>query len=272
MEKKQSRNNIANNSLSLIKTTLFDIGITNAKENKILEFVLHAIENTNKKLFIVTPNPEIIVYAAKHRKYTSILNSAEIALCDGVGLFISSRFLGTPIQQRITGVHFMEALCEQVSKKSVTVGFLGGRNGVAQLTADRLLGKYPELKVAFVGEESDELFNFQNIDRLKLDTEKSKNIDILFVAFGFPKQEEWMFENIGKLDVRMMMGVGGSFDYLSGQVYRAPKFIQAVGFEWLYRLIRQPRRWKRQLALIEFLKMVFREKFNKWLENVNGEE
>ncbi|MBI2022959.1 WecB/TagA/CpsF family glycosyltransferase, partial [Candidatus Giovannonibacteria bacterium] len=86
------------------------------------------------------------------------------------------------------------------------------------------------------------------------------SIDILFVAFGFPKQEEWMHEHLGKIPVRVMVGVGGAFDYISGRVPRAPAWVQKLGFEWLFRLVVQPWRIKRQLALLRFAFLVLREK------------
>jgi N-acetylglucosaminyldiphosphoundecaprenol N-acetyl-beta-D-mannosaminyltransferase len=141
----------------------------------------------------------------------------------------------------------MQKLCQQVAEKPITVGFLGGRGGVAKKTAECLLGKYPKLQVKFIGEE----------------WKQDQPIDILFVAFGFPKQEEWMSHHINKIPVRVMMGVGGSFDYISGKIPRAPGFLRVVGLEWFYRLAKQPWRWKRQLALVEFLGLVLKEKLKK---------
>ncbi len=244
----------------LVKTNVLGIDITNATENSILEYVISSIENTHKNISIVTPNPEIVVYAAKHPEFKKILANVDIALCDGMQLFRAAKLLHKPLQERITGVEFMEDICKRINKKPITVGFLGGRNGVAQITADCLTKKYPELKVVFIGEESNEIFP-TNIKKPELKREQPDIIDILFVAFGFPKQEEWMAEHINKIPARVMVGVGGAFDYLSGRVPRAPEFVRHLGFEWLYRLIRQPWRWKRQLALIEFAWMVMGEKF-----------
>jgi N-acetylglucosaminyldiphosphoundecaprenol N-acetyl-beta-D-mannosaminyltransferase len=175
----------------------------------------------------------------------------------------------------------METLCNTVSKKPITVGFLGGRDGVAAITAERLQKEYPGLKVGFVGEEptpsplpkgdKKEKRNIPStggvadrsvrVTALKENSQlQTISCDILFVAFGFPKQEEWMFANLSKLNVRVMMGVGGAFDYISGNVPRAPVLIQKSGFEWLYRLILQPWRWRRQVALVEFIGLVMKEK------------
>lgn len=227
------------NSIKLLGTT-----ITAEGEDKILEYVIDHLYNGREKLFITTPNPEILVYAQAHPDYQDKLNSAGVALPDGVGLLLGGQLLGQPIKERVTGVDFIEKLCEKTSKKPVSMGFLGGRGGVAELTAERLKKKYPWINVVFVEEE------WRETDQM---------IDILFVAYGFPKQEQWIYEHLPILPVKAVMGVGGSFDYLSGKVIRAPKFIRDVGLEWLFRLIRQPWRLKRQLSLITFLFLILKE-------------
>ncbi len=174
----------------------------------------------------------------------------------------------------------LEDICERVAEKPITVGFLGGGPKIAEITAERLLAKYPNLKINFVGQEwGNEGFGFVSNSKFKIQSSKlqfkiknlvsktkdqrQKTIDILFVAFGAPKQEMWMAENLDKLPVKVMMGVGGAFDYLSGKVPRAPILIRRLGFEWLFRLIVQPWRIKRQLALLEFIWLVVNEKMEK---------
>jgi N-acetylglucosaminyldiphosphoundecaprenol N-acetyl-beta-D-mannosaminyltransferase len=193
-------------TIKLLATT-----ITSEKEEKVLEYIIDHLRNGREKLFITTPNPEILVYAKAHPYYQDKLNSAGIALPDGVGLLVGGLVLGKPIEERITGVDFIEELCMKTHEKPVSMGFLGGRDGVAELTAERLKKKYPWIKVVFTGED------WVATDQM---------IDILFVAYGFPKQEEWIYENLPKLPVKAAMGVGGAFDYLSGKVIRAPKALR----------------------------------------------
>ena len=249
-----------------IKNSLFGVGVTNETRDSILEYLIDFIENSSENCYVVTPNPEMIVFSQKNPDFKNILNQAQIALCDGVGLWLAGKILGKPFQQRITGVDFMEKLCEKVAEKPITIGFLGGREGVAELTAKCLKAKYPGLKVVFTGSEWNEKSKVKNQNLENETTDDQRQIDILFVAFGFPKQEQWMFEHldeihgIHKIPVRVMMGVGGSFDYMSGKIPRAPEFIRVIGLEWLYRLIRQPWRWKRQFALIQFVWLVIKEK------------
>lgn len=255
----------------LHKTKILNVNITSETEKNILEYLYEGIKNGSEKTFIITPNPEILVYANSHLDYQDKLNSANIALPDGVGLFFASGVLGEPLQERITGVDFIEKLCQEAKELPLSMGFLGGKDGVADRAINCLLKKYPWLDIVFVGEEWNEE-GFKAARSLQLAASKEKKpttkyqlpttIDILFVAFGFPKQEEWIYENLPKIPVKAAIGVGGAFDYLSGNVRRAPYVVRFLGFEWLYRLIVQPWRWKRQMALLEFISLVFKQKFS----------
>ena len=259
---------------------ILNVTITNEKKERVLELLRDRLKTPQKKTFIITPNPEMLVYASKHLAYQDKLNSADIALADGVGLAVAGRLLGQPIEERITGVDFIEELCKSASwrsEKPLSIGFLGGREGVAELAVNRLLAKYPYLDVVFVGSEwGEEGFKFKKKNReYRIGNRKEKNklsilhspfsiprqIDILFVAYGVPKQEEWIYENLPKLPVKAAIGVGGAFDFLSGKVRRAPIWMQKLGIEWLFRLIIQPWRFRRQLALFTFLRLVLQEKF-----------
>jgi N-acetylglucosaminyldiphosphoundecaprenol N-acetyl-beta-D-mannosaminyltransferase len=236
----------------LQKKYLLGVGITPENTSTILENVIDQVRKGKKKLFIVTPNPEIIIYAQKHLAFKDRLNSSDIALADGVGILLASRLLGLGIQSRTTGVDFIEELCKVTREKPVSIGFLGGRPGVAEHTAECLKQKYPWINVVFTGEEW-----------LSKDVKTQQPIDILFVAYGFPKQEEWIYDNLEKLPVKAAMGVGGAFDFISGNVPRAPKPVRSLGFEWLFRLIVQPWRLKRQAALPIFAYLVIKERFSK---------
>lgn len=231
------------------KIFLLDVGFTNAFKQEILEFIYTGLQKSLKKYYIITPNPELLVMAQRDNEYKSILNNAKIALPDGIGVMWGARLMGKPLKQRISGVDFMESLCKYVSKRPITVSFLGGGPSVADKTVECLQRKYPGLKVSWVSQEYRSSLN-------------NKATDILFVAFGSPKQEIWISKNLQSLNAKIVMGVGGSFDFISGKVTRAPKFLQNLGLEWLFRLIIEPWRIKRQFALIKFVWLVFKEKFN----------
>lgn len=267
----------------LVKKELLGVGITDMLDRNILEFIKDSLRNNTENYYIVTPNPEMVVYAQSHPSFKTILNHAKIALCDGIGLVIGGQMLGISLKHRFTGVDCMEKVCEASKDWPITVGFLGGRGGVAEVAAKCLQQKYPGLHVAFAASEWSAQVDSQMQKKgvVADSNEKQRNtlqgqatssgsayygmqrpIDILFVAYGFPKQEEWMAEHLNKIPVRIMMGVGGAFDYISGNVQRAPVWVRKMGLEWLFRLIRQPWRWKRQLALLTFLRFILAEKFS----------
>ncbi len=262
----------------LQKCIILGVSITNERKEKILEYLIDRLHTASDKISIITPNPEMLVYAQKHEAYKKMLNSADIALPDGVGLFFASTFMGKPLKERITGVDFIDELCRTTSEKPLSMGFLGGKDGVAKKAAECLLQKYPWIKVGFAGSEwneSDFLFKEKHqVASSKYQDKKQGNlhdtnyiipdttIDILFVAYGVPKQEEWIYEHLHKIPVKAAMGVGGSFDFISGVVPRAPFLIRFLGFEWLFRLIVQPWRWRRQLALLEFIFMISKDYFS----------
>ena len=240
---------------SFEKIFLLGVGITNAKEQEVLEFIYTGLQNSSEKYYIVTPNPELLVLANNNPEYKSILNKAKLALPDGIGVMWGAWFMGIPLQQRITGVDLVKSLCNYVSKRPITVGFLGAGPNVAEKTAECLQKLYPGLRVGLVSQEwTGELKNLPA-------GRQGKKVDILFIAFGSPKQEIWISEHLGDLPAKVVIGVGGAFDFISGKVPRAPEVLRRLGLEWLFRLVIQPWRIMRQLSLIKFVLLVFKEKF-----------
>ncbi len=228
---------------------ILGVKVNNTTKEEALEFIKKGLKKRGKKIKIFTPNPEIIVFANNNKWFKTILNACDLALPDAIGVIWAAKLLGKNFKERIAGADFMEMLCQEAEKRGFTVGLLGGGAKIAEKTAECLLQKYPKLKIVFASSE----WAYQS---------DKTNIDILFVALGFPKQEQWIDENLPKIPVRAAMAVGGSFDYISGAVPRAPLFIRKVGFEWLFRLIIQPWRLKRQLALLRFVLLVLKERFS----------
>lgn len=189
--------------------------------------IVHGWLQESKKKYIVTPNPEFIMTAQKDLEFKKILNDADLSIPDGAGLKLSGK-----IKNTVPGVDLMEKLVDKSRDWAVTIGLLGGRDGVANETFECLQKKYPSIKI------------------------DNASPDLLFVALGAPKQEKWIAENLPKLPIKVAMGVGGSFDYISGKVPRAPKWLRSLGLEWLFRLVIQPWRIKRQLRLLKYLWLV----------------
>ncbi len=236
------------------KIFLFGVGFTNAKEHDILEFIVTGLRKSTEKYYVVTPNPEILVIADKDPRYKTVLNNAKLALPDGIGVMIAGKILGRPLKERIHGVDLVENLCREVSNWPITVGFLGAGPRVAEQAAECLQKRYSKLSVGLVAKEWSKGL-------------EDKKIDILFVAFGSPKQEMWIADNLKTLPVKVVIGVGGAFDFISGNVVRAPRFIRSLGLEWLFRLIIQPWRIKRQLSLTKFIYLVIKEKIRSFYQN-----
>lgn len=259
------------------KTDILGVQITTSSKSEIIEYITKSLTKSNNKFYVVTPNPEIVMFAQSHPRFEAILNNAVVSLPDGIGVVWGAKLLKKGVESRVTGVDVMQELCKEAVRNGLELGFLGGQAGVAEKTAECLTKKYPGLKVGFVGEEWLDNNRFKNNDlrfkNKKIINHKSylmnQHIDILFVAYGFPKQEEWIAENLPHIPVTCAMGVGGAFDIISGRVPRAPKLVRSLGLEWLFRLIVQPWRWKRQLVLVRYVILIFKEYLKMRLREVN---
>jgi len=255
--------------MKLSKKTLLGVGITTSPQSEILGFVdefLSCVSKQGKETscIVVTPNPEQIVLAQKKETFKTILNSADIALPDGAGVvWALKRIYGMPLM-RITGVDFMEELCEYASTHHIPMAFIGSRGGVAEKAFSRLQEKYHGL-IGF-GQDGPEMdLNLSSDIEKKYRKEVSEkirknNCRIVFVGLGAPKQEFFIDAIRHMIPNTIFMSVGGSFDVFAGKIRRAPKSVQHLGFEWLWRLIQEPWRIVRQKALLTFLFLVLRSK------------
>jgi N-acetylglucosaminyldiphosphoundecaprenol N-acetyl-beta-D-mannosaminyltransferase len=211
---------------------------------KIREFL-----GSNKQHKIFTPNPEMLVDAQKDNYFREVLNSGDLNICDGKGIALFSRGR----LKRIPGTDFMVEICKIAGQEGKSVYLLGaGDENVIKQASKKLNELFPSLRV--VGFNPGPKITINN-EQLKINKEQNDTIvddiitkapDVLFVAFGHNKQEKWIHEYLKDLpSVKVAMGVGGAFDYLSGKTKRAPRFIRKIGLEWLYRLITQPHRVRR---------------------------
>lgn len=259
--------------IGLNTVKIAEISINSTSQEEVLKAVVQKV-SSGQKLFIVTPNPEFIIFAKANPWFKTILNKADIAVPDGIGLIWASKILGKNIQERISGTDFMERLCQEAAKHGWTVYLLGGEEGVAQKTLAILKKRFPGLKGwADTGLKLDLSPNTYYLIPKQEITKVTQHIntrkpDFLFVAFGMGKQEKFIYNNWDELNVKLAMGVGGAFDYISGKIPRAPKWVQKTGLEWLFRLLRQPWRIRRQLTLLGFIWLIFKEKLNSLLRSL----
>lgn len=213
--------------------------------------------NSEKSHYMVTCNPEIVFQAQKDEYFKSVLNSASVSVPDGFGLLLVSKILENPLRERVVGTDFLEYFCGICEKEDKSVFFLGGKKDVAKKTAEKLKNKYADLKIA------GSLDGYADIENC-FEIIKSATPAVLFVALGAPKQEKWIYENLPKLNsVKLAVGVGGAFDFISGSVKRAPKPMRQIGFEWLWRLAMQPRRIKRIFNAVAVFPILFFADFIK---------
>lgn len=211
------------------------------------------IEN-NKKSFIVAINPEKILKARKDEKLKKLLNNATYEIPDGIGVIYASKLKKGNIKTRITGIDSMEMLCKLSEEKKYKIFMYGAKEETIKKAKENLEIKFPNIQIVGTinGYEKDN-------DKIISSINKS-NADIVFVALGSPKQEYWITDNMDKVSAKIFQGVGGSFDVFSGNIKRAPKWMQKIGLEWLYRLLKEPRRIFRQLKLVKFLWLALIEK------------
>jgi len=206
---------------------------------------------------VVTVNPEFIVTARDDPHFARVLNEAHLALPDGQGLLWASRILGTPLRERVTGVDTVIRMAAVAAGEGHRVYFLGAAEGVGDAAAQELSLRYPKLQIVGTYAGSPAPDEEEKI----LGRIWQTHPQILFVAYGAPQQDEWIARNLARLGVPVAMGVGGAFDFISGQAKRAPNWLQRLGLEWLHRLCRQPWRWRRMLALPKFCLLVLRARF-----------
>lgn len=190
---------------------------------------------------IVTINPEFVMAAQQNAAFAAVLRTAALAVPDGVGLKLAARLAGQRLHGWVAGVD----LCEQLAAASQSHGWrlflLGAAPCVADATATVLRQRFPGVVLGGTYAGSPRPEDEATIQALIAAAQP----DVLLVAYGAPAQDLWIARNQSGLRVPVAIGVGGSFDYLSGRVLRAPRWIRQLGLEWLFRLLRQPRRWKR---------------------------
>ncbi|MDD2619725.1 MAG: WecB/TagA/CpsF family glycosyltransferase [Syntrophomonadaceae bacterium] len=219
--------------------------------------VIEEIINKRKPSHIITLNAEIVYSALNDQILREIINTAQLVTADGIGIVWGARRLGYKIKDRVTGIDMVHQLCRIASVKGWKIFFFGAAPGVADLAAQKLSMQYHGLKVCGC---RDGYFNDQEIEKIIEDIEE-QSPDILLVALGAPKQEIFINKYKNLLGVPACLGVGGSFDVLSGKKLRAPQFFIKFNLEWLYRLLSEPSRFRRQLSLPKFALKILKKKY-----------
>ncbi len=201
---------------------------------------------------VVTVNPEFVVQARSDSKFMDVLNRADLALADGVGITYAAKLAGETLKARMPGVDLLQELARVAAQRGYSIFLLGGAPGVAEEVANVLVSSYENLQVAGTYAGSPD----QAEEDIIVSMIRRASPDLLFVAYGAPNQDFWVHRNLDRLKPVVAMGVGGSFDYISGRAKRAPSWMIQLGLEWLFRLVREPWRWRRMLRLPVFAYLV----------------
>ena len=193
--------------------------------------------------YAVTPNPEFLLAARKDQPFRQALLDADLVLADGVGVVYSAKLLGRPLKGRVPGIEFAQALMGWMAKHGKRLFLLGAKPGVAELAAANLRDRYPGLILCGTHD------GYFKEDEPVVQAIRESGADVVFVCLGAPKQEFWMAKHGPATGAHLMVGLGGSLDVFAGVVERAPEGFQKLGLEWLYRMMKEPKRFGRMAKL-----------------------
>ena len=242
----------------LENNTIFGIKINSVDMPTTLDTIEGFIRDGSPHM-VVTADSSGVVMAQDDLELKKIINEADMVTPDSAGILWAARKFGRPLPERVSGADIAVFLCERAAKSGHSVFLLGSEPGVADTAEENLTKRFPGLKIAgthhgyFGPEESDAV----------VAKVRDAQPDILFVAFGIPRQEKWIYDNKAALNVPVSMGVGGTLDVIAGKVKRAPKWMQRNGLEWIYRLASNPKKISKCMTLPIFVMMVLRSRDGK---------
>lgn len=211
-----------------------------------------ALLHGDKAAVVVTPNAEIAYDATKDAAFCAMLNRADLILPDGAGVVLAAKILKTPLKQKVAGIDFAKNMLQVFAEEGTRLYLLGSKPGVAEAAAEKMKELAPGLIVCGMAD------GYFKDDKEVVERMNASGAQAVFVCLGAPKQEHFMFAHQEELTtVRLMAGLGGSLDGFAGNVKRAPKWMIKLQLEWLYRLIKEPKRFKRMLRLPKFVFAAF---------------
>jgi len=297
------------NNQNLEPVSILDVNIHPISKKELLKKIMYFLKD-GLQHYIVTTNSEFLVAASQDEKFKKIINLADLSIADGNGIIWASHFLDRPVKvsnafplkqqkkyrrrkirnqlwftliqnavypksvrsiipERLTGADVMLDICKILAENDYSLYILGGEGETPVAAKFTLEKMFPDLMISGIkgGFQKDSV-----PDEILVETVNKAKPDVLFVALGHPHQEKWIYRNLDKMpSVKLAMGVGGSLDFISGKLKRAPEFMRKINSEWLFRLIQEPQRFPRiKTAIYEFPKMVYREKIYR-VENKDSQ-
>ncbi|NLJ57237.1 MAG: WecB/TagA/CpsF family glycosyltransferase [Tissierellia bacterium] len=246
------------------KLSIMDVRIDNCSMGEVIEIADEKISK-DEQYIIYTPNTEIIMMCQEDKEFLNLINKSDINVPDGVGLLYAAKMKNHPLKEKVAGYDLSLNLLKLANEKALKLYVVGGKPGVAEIAMKNVKEKYPKIEIlgtqhgyfkgahlGMAGHEEERAI-IEDINRQKP--------NILFVGFGAKKQEQWIEYNKDLLNANIIIGNGGTLDGLAGIVKRAPDIFIKLGLEWFYRLVKEPKRIKRQIVLPVFmLKVIFGDK------------
>jgi N-acetylglucosaminyldiphosphoundecaprenol N-acetyl-beta-D-mannosaminyltransferase len=239
-----------------LKIDVMGVGFDNLTKQEFTERA-RTMLRTGEKGYCVTPNAEILYESIQDAEFRALLNGATLVLPDGAGVVLGAKILGTPLKEKVAGIEFGEQVCKLLSETGGRLYLLGSKPGIAEEAGRKLTEKYPGLVICGT---ADGYFKDESDVIAKINEAKP---DALFVCLGAPKQEKFIKKHFDELNATLMLGLGGSLDGYAGAVQRAPKWMIDLSLEWLYRLLKEPKRLGRMMRLPKFVLVCVGEKLRR---------
>lgn len=230
-----------------MKTEIMGVKFDNVTMDEAISSARQLLEQPPTGAYCVTPNSEIVYEAMHDAEFCKLLNHAALVLPDGAGVVLGAKILKTPLKQKVAGIDFADRLLGVLAETGKSVYLLGSKPGIGELAAKKMQEKHPGLQIAGIAD------GYFQEEAPVIEKINAARPDVLFVCLGAPKQEIFMAKHQDELNVKLMAGLGGSLDGFAGTVRRAPKWMIKLQLEWLYRLIKEPKRFKRMLRLPKFI-------------------
>lgn len=252
------------NSKDKNRVIICGIEIDNISMSETIDAITASVDK-KENIFVVTPNVDHIVKLRHDKNFLEAYKNASLIVTDGMPILWAAMFLGRPLKEKVSGSDLFLKLCEVASRKGYRLFFLGGREGAAVGASEALKRRYPDIQIAGMYSPP---FGFENNpeENNKISGMiRSSRPHILFVGLSAPKQEEWIFRHYRELGVPVSIGVGVTFEFVSGIIKRAPRWMQKAGLEWFWRLMMEPKRlWKRYLIDdMEFFWLILKQKIRR---------
>lgn len=228
------------------------VGFDNVTMTEAIDRAMTLLNGT-QTVYAVTPNAEIVWEAMHDESLCRLINDAVLVLPDGAGVVMGAKMLHTPLKEKVAGIEFAGHLMAAMAKSGHKLYLLGSKPGVAEAAAAKCLEKYPGLQICGTGD------GYFKDEAPVIEAINASGADVVFVCLGAPKQEQFMQRHQGDLQAKFMIGLGGSLDGFAGNVKRAPRWMIRCNLEWLYRLLKEPKRLGRMMRLPKFILAVRKE-------------